>query len=255
MFTNIMDAEGNYCCNLCTGTVVSPEKKDLEFCQYLDQPVTEEFASRKFWMLPFEAFGDRMYEMERIIGFIKDEHAEDEIKGELISVIYAQLVTTFEVYFREKFKVGIINPKGFKDFVANYQWDKKYFPNELYGNMEQLVIEEMEKINFQNFSQVGNIFKGAFGVDIFAFPDVIKSEINRILRYRHSLIHQGEIWDNHHLIRLTISQLESDMQSLKSFIGKVDKEFERNIGTPYNELVEQGYFGSQKLPLGKNKKS
>jgi len=104
-----------------------------------------------------------------------------------------------------------------------------------------------EKINFQNFSQVGNVYKAAFDVDIFSFPETLKREINRVLRYRHCLIHQGEIWENHHLIRIDLPQLQQDITVTKDFVVRINKDFEENIGTPYEILGEKWGFGSIKV--------
>jgi hypothetical protein len=243
-----MTAEGNYYCNLCTGTEVSPEKKDLEFCQYLDLPVTDEFASKRFWMLPYEYFETRMSEIEDMINFasqsLKTQH---EIRQELTNILYAQLVTILEVYLREKFKVGMINPDGFDNFVKRHIWENKYYPSEVHGNIKRLVSEESEKVNFQNFVQVGNVYKEAFNIDIFSFSKTLKGAVNRILRYRHCIVHQGEIWENHRLIRIDLPQLQQDIIFLKEFVSRIDSDFEKSIGTPYDNLVEQGFFGSLNL--------
>ena len=53
-----------------------------------------------------------MGDLERLIIFLKEGNMKEEIKDNLISIIYSQLVTNFEVYFREKFKVGMLNSKG-----------------------------------------------------------------------------------------------------------------------------------------------
>jgi hypothetical protein len=248
MFTNLKSPEGEYYCNLCTGTVVSEEEKESEICRYLDEPITDEYASKKFWMLPLEAFRTRLSELDMIINFMNQSlKTKPKIEQELVNVLYSQLVTALEVYLREKFKVGMINPKGFASFVRHHVWDTKYYPSELHDNMQELVAREIEKINFQNFAQIGNAYKAAFDIDIFSFPEKLKREVNRILRYRHCLTHQGEIWENHHLVRIDLSQLQQDISLLKTFVDRIDDEFEKKIGTPYDDLVKQDLFGSLNL--------
>lgn len=248
MFGNVKTVEGNYYCGLCTGTFVSPEEQDSEVCKYLGLPITDEYASKRFWMLPFECFQTKISQIMTIIDFARQSlKVKHELRQELTSILYSQLVTALEVYLREEFKVGMENPKGFANFVKRHVWDTKYYPSEIHGNIKQLVSKESEKINFQNFSQVGNVYKAAFDVDIFSFPETLKREINRILRYRHCLIHQGEIWENHHLIRIDLPQLQQDITVTKDFVVRINKDFEENIGIPYEILVEKGVFGTLNL--------
>ena len=233
MFGNEKNPEGNYDCYLCSGTFVTPEEQELDCCKYTGEVVTEEYASKRFWMLPFEYFFSKIEQIEKIINFALELlKRKPEIKQELTSILYSQLITALEVCLREQFKIGMESPKGFDNFIKKHSWDTKFYPNEIHGNIKELVNKEIEKINFQNFTQTGNAYKAAFDVDIFSFPESLKCEINRILRYRHFLIHQDEIWEEGHLIKIDISRLQKDMEITKEFIGKIEDDFGKNIGYP-----------------------
>jgi hypothetical protein len=233
MFGNEKNPDGNYDCYLCSGTFVSPEEQELESCKYTGEVITEEYASKRFWMLPFEYFYSKNRQIENIINFaqqaLKGKH---EIRQELTSILYSQLVTALEVCLREQFKIGMESLKAFDNFVKGHVWDSKFYPGEIHGNIKQLVSNEIEKINFQNFAQVGNAYKSAFGVDVFSFPETLKREINRILRYRHFLIHQDEIWENGHFIRIDLPRLQQDMKITGDFVDKIEEDFGKNIGRP-----------------------
>jgi hypothetical protein len=231
MFGNEKNPEGNYDCYLCNGTFVSPEEQELERCKYTGEVITEEYASRRFWMLPFEYFYSKNRQIEDIINFAQQSlKGKLEIRQELTSILYSQLITALEVCLREQFRIGMDSPKAFDNFVKRHVWDSKFYPNEIHDNMKQLVNKEIEKINFQNFVQLGNAYKAAFNVDIFSFPEPLKNEINRILRYRHFLIHQDEIWENSHLIRIDLPRLQQDKRITEDFVDKIEEDFGKNIG-------------------------
>ena len=233
MFANEKNPEGNYDCYLCSGTSVTPEEQELECCKYTGEVITEEYASKRFWMLPFEYFYSKNEQIEKIINFaLQSLKKKPEIRQELTSILYSQLITALEVCLREQFKIGMESPKAFDNFIKKHIWDSKFYPNEIHGNIKELVNKEIEKTNFQNFVQIGNAYKAAFDVDIFSFPELLKCEINRILRYRHFLIHQDEIWEEGHLIRIDLPRLQKDMEITKDFVGKIEEDFGKNIGYP-----------------------
>ena len=261
MFCNEKNSEGNYDCYLCSGTFVSPEEQEFDHCKYTGELITEEYGSNRFWLLPFDYFFSKITQVENIVNFAQRTlNRETKLRQELASVLYSQLVTAIEVCLREQFKIGMESPKGFDNFVKGHVWDTKYYPNELNGNMKNIVNQEIEKINFQNFSQVGNAYKEAFKVDIFSFPEQLKCDINRILRFRHSLVHQDEIWEKGHLIKIDLPQIQQDMKIAQEFIGKIEAEFRKNIGVASDIKMTRVSLGAieddrpitncQQCPLG-----
>jgi hypothetical protein len=212
-------------------------------------------------MLPFEYFYSKNKQIENIIRFAqKSLKKKNEIRQELTSILYSQLVTALEVSLREQFKIAMDSPKAFNNFVKRHVWDSKFYPNEIHDNIKELVSKEIEKINFQNFIQIGNAYKAAFDVDIFSFPEPLKKEINRILRYRHFLVHQDEIWENGHLVRIGLQRLQQDMEIIKNFVNKIEEDFGKNIGWPSEikmirvklEAIKDDYpiTDCRKCPLG-----
>lgn len=231
MFDESKGMDGNHMCWLCSGTYVSPKERESTVCKYIGEPITDEYASKKFWMLPFDYFHSKSDEIEAIIKFAQDTLGSDnKLRQKLACVLYSQLVTALEVYLREKFRQGMESPKAFENFVKRHFWERKYYPHEIYGNMKQIVNAEANKINFQSFSEVGKVYEAAFGVDIFRFPKSLKHEINRILRFRHSLVHQDEIWEDGQFIKIDLPQLQSDIATTKDFASRVQKSFEANVG-------------------------
>jgi hypothetical protein len=233
MFDNEKNTEGNFGCYLFNGASVCPEEQELERCKYTGENITEEYASKRFWMLPFEYFYSKIKQIENITNFAqKSLKGKVAIRQELMSILYSQLVTALEVCLREQFKIGMESPKAFNNFVKKHVWDSKYYPNEIHDSIKQLVDKEIEKINFQNFAELGSVYNAAFDVDIFSFPERLKREINRILQYRHSLIHQDEIWEKGHLVKIDLPQLQQDMKVVEDFIDKIDDDFGKSIGYP-----------------------
>ena len=233
MFANEKNTEGTFGCYLFNGAFVSPEEQELERCKYTGENITEEYASKRFWMLPFEYFYSKMKQIENITDFAqKSLKGRVAIRQELASILYSQLVTALEVCLREQFKIGMESPKAFNNFVKKHVWDSKYYPNEIHNNIKQLVDKEVEKINFQNFAELGDVYKAAFDVDIFSFTEPLKREMNRILRYRHFLVHQDEIWERGHLVKIDLPQLQQDMKLVEDFIDKIDDDFGKSIGYP-----------------------
>jgi hypothetical protein len=129
--------------------------------------------------------------------------------------------------------------KAFDNFIKKHKWKMKYTPNEVYGNIKQLVNSEINKINFQNFNEIGKIYNDAFEVDIFGFQESLKQEINRILRYRHSLIHQDEIWEKGRFVKIDMSQLQSDIETTNDFVSKIQESFMKNIGVESEIGIEK----------------
>lgn len=230
MFDNGKDIDGNYMCYLCTGTHVSEEEKESSVCKYIGEPITDEFASKKFWMLPYDYFESKLDGIEAVVEFAQNTiRSDDNLRKLLAGILYSQLVTALEIYLREKFCLGMESSEAFGNFVKRHLWKTKYYPNEVYGNIKQIVNAETKKTNFQSFSEVGRIYK-ALGVDIFSFPRSLKREINRVLRYRHSLVHQDEIWEDGRFIKIDLPQLRSDTKITKEFVSRVQKLFKENIG-------------------------
>jgi len=231
MFDNRKDTDGNYTCNLCSGTYVSPREKERKVCKYTGERITDEYASKKYWMLPFDCFDSKLHEVEAIIEFAqKALRTDNNLRQKLAGVLYSQLATALEVYLREQLRIGMESPKAFDNFVKSYFWKAKYYPHEIYGNIRQIVNAEAEKINFQNFSEAGKAYEVAFGINVFSFPRLLKREINRILRYRHSLIHKDEIWEDGRFIKVDFPQLEIDIKRTKDFVTRIQGSFEKNIG-------------------------
>lgn len=237
MFTNLKDIEGDYYCSLCTGTFVSPKEKESNVCKFIGEPITAEWASKKFWTLPFDYFHSKLDGIEAIIKFAQNTlGSDDNLRPTLASVLYSQLVTALEIYLREKFHQGMESPKAFDNFVRSHLWKAKYYPNEVYENIKQLVDAEVGKINFQSFREVGGVYRSAFGVNIFGFPKSLKRDINRVLRYRHCLVHQDEILEDGQFIRMDFLRLQTDIATTKDFVSRVQESFKENIGTTW-EIV------------------
>lgn len=231
MFDNRKDIDGNYICYLCSGTYVSPKEKESNVCKYTGEPITDEYASKKFWMSPIDYFHSKLDEIEIIIKFAQNTlKSDDNLRQIVASVLYSQLVTALEVYLREKFQQGMESNKAFNNFIKKHLWKRKYYPHEIYGNIKQLVNAEVSKLNFQSFGEIGRVYEDAFGVKIFGFPKSLKREISRILRYRHSLIHQDEIWEKGRFVKIDLPQLQSDVETAKDFVMNVQESFEENIG-------------------------
>ena len=234
MFRNWKDIEGNYICYLCSGTHVSPQEKESNVCKYVGEPITDEWASKRFWTLPFDYFHSKLDDIKAIIKFARNTlESDNKLRQTLVSVLYSQLVTVLEIYLREKFHQGMESPKAFDNFVKRHLWKAKYYPNEVYENIKQLVNAEVNKINFQSFSEVGCVYRSAFRVDIFGFPESLKREINKILRYRHCLVHQDEIWEDGRFIRIDFPRLQLDIATTKDFVSRVQESFKENIGASW----------------------
>jgi len=240
MFDGKKDTDGNYLCYLCSGTYVSPKEKERNVCKYTGEPITDNYASKKFWMPPIEYFQSKLEDIEAITSHsLKALKSSKSLRQKFANVLYSQLVTALEVYLREKFRQGMESPKAFSSFVSKHLWKAKYYPNEIYGNVKQLVNMETDKINFQDFTEAGRAYETAFGVGIFSFPNSLKREVNRILRYRHSLIHQDEIWDKEHFIKIDFPQLQSDIAITKDFVARIEDAFEKNIGIASEAKMER----------------
>jgi len=263
MFERKKDPDGNYICWLCTGTYVSSEEREEEneVCKYTGEPITEEYASKKFWMLPADYFSSKLSEIQDIIKFAqKSLKSDDKLRQKFASVLYSQLVTALEVYLREEFLIGMESPKAFDDFVKRHLWTTKYYPNEIHADIKSLVDAEIRKISFQSFGEVGRVYRAAFSVHIFGFPEPLKCEINRILRYRHSLVHQDEIWEDGHFVKIDLPQIRSDIATTKDFVSRIEESFEKNIGSPSEikmarvkiETIKDDHMldSCEKCPLG-----
>lgn len=99
MFDNRKDVDGNYICYLCSGTYVSPEEKENTVCKYTGESITDEYASKKFWMQPFDYFDSKLGEIEAIVKFAQDTlGSDDNLRQKLAGVLYSHLVTALEVY-------------------------------------------------------------------------------------------------------------------------------------------------------------
>jgi len=240
MFDNVKLVDGNFICYLCSGTYVTSKEKESNVCKYTAEHITDEYASKKFWMPPIDYFDSKMDEIDALIKFAqKSLRTDDSLRKKLASILYSQLVTAFEVYLREKFRQGIESPKAFDNFIKKHLWKRKYYPHEIYGNVKQIVNAEVDRINFQNFTEIGRVYRDAFGINIFDFSVVLKGEINRILRYRHSLIHHDEIWEKGRFIKIDLPRLQLDIKTTKEFVGNIQDSFEKNVGVASEAKMER----------------
>jgi hypothetical protein len=179
--------------------------------------LSSQYASRKFWLDPIDYFYAKMSEIQEILDFVVTIRKK-EMSERLISILYSQLVTALEVCLCEKFKQGLQSEKGFNNFVKEYPWHQKYTPNQLYQNIKNIVESEVEHINFQNLYECGKVYNIAFNVNILSFKEEIKNDISRILRYRHALVHQDEIWEKGRFIKIDAKLLKSDIKTSSEFI-------------------------------------
>lgn len=260
LFMEENGSEGNHICFLCTGTFVTSEEMNSNICKYTGESITDEYASRKFWLDPIDYFHSKIDDIQEILNFANSIKSQNQtISERIVVMLYSQLVTSIEVYLSEKFKQGLQSKKGFENFIKKYSWPKKYTPSELYGNMEDVVKNEIESINFQNFYVSGKVFKIAFDVDILNFPEDIKKNIAKILRFRHALVHQDEIWENGSFVKISSEQILADIEVSVKFIQLINREFEKNIGIPseikmtrvkIDELDEREIKSCDECPLG-----
>jgi len=49
------------------------------------------------------------------------------------------------------------------------------------------------------------------------------------------------------LIKIDLPQLQKDIDVTKNLVDRINKDFEENIGTPYELLNEPGVFGTLNL--------
>lgn len=240
MFDNRKDPDGNFICDLCSGTYVSPKEKESTVCKYTGQLITDEYASKKFWRLPLDCFELKIGEIKEIMDFSQNAmRTNNRLRQKLAGILYSQLATALEVYLKEQFHLGMESPKAFDNFINGYHWRSKYYPSEIHGKIKDIVTVETDRMNFQNFDQAGIAYNVAFRVNILGFPRVLKREITRILRYRHSLVHNDEVWENGKFVKIDFPQIRKDIATARGFISRIDEDFEHNIGSPSELWVEK----------------
>ena len=260
MFEEKKNLDGNYICYLCTGTFVKPDEIDAVRCKYTGEVITNQYASRKYWLNPIEYFYSKIEDIKEVLEFSKlIARSNQKISELLIPMLYSQLVTAIEVFLNEKFKQGLQSEEIFDNFVVNYKWNQKYTPNQLHKNIHQIVKDEIERFNFQNFYECGYLYKIAFNIDVFSFPKDLKRNINRILRYRHGLVHQDEIWEKNRFVRIDYQILKSDIEHASNFVKLLIEQFESTIGIApemkffkvKTENLDEGQINScEECPLG-----
>lgn len=236
LFSGKVLPNGSYICGLCTGTFIQSNEINSNICKYTLETITEEYASRKFWLDPYDYFSIKINEIKELLDFaVSISDINSRISERLISILYSQLVTALEVFLYEKFKQGIQSEKALDNFIKNYHWSQKYTIDQIYGNIKingikGLVDDEINKISFQNFEVCGVIYKAAFDIDILNFPDDIKRNITRVLRYRHALVHEDEIWDKGSFIKVDSKLLKADIDIVKEYIRLISRAFVETIG-------------------------
>jgi hypothetical protein len=260
LFSGKVLPNGDYICNLCAGAIILPCEADSDKCKYTIETITDEYASRKFWLDPIDYFGTKMDEIEELLKFADSiTNTNNRISERLISVLYSQLVTALEVFLYEKFKQGMQCEKAFDNFVKDYHWAQKYTPNEIHHSIEEIVNKEIDKLSFQNFEICGIAYRVAFGIDILTFPADIKKNITRVLRYRHALVHEDEVWDNESFIKISSKLLHADIGIVKEYVNLINKAFIDNIGRASeikmlriktDHLEENEIDTCEKCPLG-----
>lgn len=260
MFEEKKNSDGNYICNLCTGTFVKPDERDSDKCKYTGEEITDHYISRKFWLNPIDYFYTKIEDIKEVLEFSKSiDSSNQKISELLIPMLYSQLVTALEVFLSEKFKQGLQSEELFDNFVSNYKWRQKYTPDQLHKNIHQIVKDELERLNFQNFYECGYLYKIAFNIDVFSFPEDLKRDINRILRYRHGLVHQDEIWENNRFVRIDYQILKTDIEHASNFVKLLIDLFENTIGVApemkffkvkTEDLDEKQIYSCEECPLG-----
>ena len=203
-------------------------------------------------------FDSKIGEISEILSHLAalpDKRLSDKIVG----ILYSQLVTALEVCLREKFRQGLQSESGFRNFVRNYPWPKKYTPGQLFENIERVVDDEINHINFQNFHECGRVYQTAFAIDFFKLPERLKKDISRILRYRHALIHQDEIWEEGRFVRISPKLLRFDIAVSRKFIQAINGEFVKKMGfaseskmtkVKVEELEDRAIRSCDGCPLG-----
>lgn len=71
MFEEKKNLDGNYICNLCTGTFVKSDERDSDKCKYTGEEITDHYITRKFWLNPIDYFYTKIEDMKEVLEFSK----------------------------------------------------------------------------------------------------------------------------------------------------------------------------------------
>ena len=88
LFMEYTGPDGNYICFLCTGTFVTSKEMISNICKYTGESITEEYASIKYWLNPFEDFQSKIRDIQEILNYALNTAITSRVDKKNINEVY-----------------------------------------------------------------------------------------------------------------------------------------------------------------------
>lgn len=153
----------------------------------------------------------------------KIETLDDDIKSYIYRLLYANLITSMEVYLSDTLiKYVTENDEYLRKFTETYKPFKKltFTTDDIFNRMDNLkdiVKRELRKLMYHNLPKIKPIFMDSMGIDIGVIKDLYKAVL-----IRHDIVHRnGKDKDgNEHVI--TKEDVEKLCSQVNDFIYNIE---------------------------------
>jgi len=150
-------------------------------------------------------------------------------RGYLIKMLYANVITAMEVYLSDSFIKTVINNEKFfpllLERVSPFS-ERKFSTKKAYEWMKDIkdnIINDLSDVSFHNLGRVKSMFKDVLNVK---FPEDI-GDIFRAINTRHDIIHRNGKTKDDNEINLSSQNVLDLIKNVSSFIEKIETQLKR----------------------------
>ena len=150
-----------------------------------------------------------------------ESHFENNSSYTLM-LIYANIITVFEVYLQEAFVDLLKNDYELLKKLtesSKYKNSKITLNKALKNDMSMYLIEMTKNLIFHNLADIEPLYKEVLGVNIRYTDSILKS-----IETRHHIIHRNGYAKNGEKINISISIAKDTLSTFKNLVGDIENQ-------------------------------
>ncbi len=144
----------------------------------------------------------------------------------LTNLLYANVITTMEVYLYDNLKKNVTNrPVVKRLFVQNSGFFEGKFPiKDIFARWDSLdkkVLNIVDSINFHNLDKIVGLYKSVLDI---SFPDEIMHNLKQAISKRHDIIHRNGKNVKGDYLEISVDEINELIEVVKFVIQFIDKQ-------------------------------
>jgi len=169
--------------------------------------------------------------LDNINGLVKEKMGSPQLQSTLNNLLFANTIAAMETYLSDAFINTVSNnPELIRKFMETTPAfnEKKYKLSEIYTwleDMQKAVTQYLLEIIYHNIFVVKNMYKCTLDID---FPEDMEL-IQKAIMIRHDISHRNGKTKNGDVLKITETDVMSNVELINVFITHVDKQLKEKV--------------------------